>query len=69
MAVDILFQHPEPVTQHDDLMKKIIDRDLFWFQGFIGGLQQQCSFDPFIARRCAEWLASFHGGVLPRRVR
>src|SRR5262245_6087666 len=50
MCVDILLQHSQAISQHNDLMKKHIDRNFFWFLCFIGGLQQHHSISPAIAQ-------------------
>src|SRR5690606_15650879 len=51
VRVDILFEHSQPVAQHHDLMKEIIDRNFLWLQALVGGLKNHRSSNPAIAKR------------------
>ena len=50
-AVDVLFQHPEPVPQHNDLMKEILDGNFLRLECFVSRLKQHHAPYPFIAQR------------------
>ena len=49
VAVDLLFQDPEPVTGHDDLVKEDVDGNFLRLDGIIGGAEDQGAASPFVA--------------------
>ena len=48
VAVDLLFQHAQPVASHDDLVEECIDGNFLGFDGSVAGLEYECASLPFI---------------------
>ena len=50
MAIDLLFQHPQAVARHDDLVKEDVDGHFLRFDGFVSGLQHHRAAPPLVAQ-------------------
>jgi hypothetical protein len=51
VPVDLLLEHPKPVTGHDDLVEEDVDRDFFGLDRFVAGLEEHGAALPFVSQR------------------